>query len=138
MEKSGKRHRRRADHAESVITNTPSTSTAVQTPRSNDDGDTTMHETLDEDMHMTVEEAMGMESDDDLDDTGDEDDGDDGDVTQGQENISQMAMRPPDRPTMRSEDRMDDNEMDVDDAPLIISEMQPPSGLHLPPLSMAE
>jgi hypothetical protein len=74
-----------------------------------------MHEALDEDMHMTVEEAMGMESDDDLEDTDDEDDGVDGDDdAQGQGNTS---MRPPDhRPTMRSEDRVDDNEMEVDDA----------------------
>ena len=129
MEKSGKRHHRRADHAESVITNTPSTSTAVQTPRSHDGGDTTMH--IDEDMNMTVEEAMDMESDDDLEDTGDEDDGLDGDGAQGQGNTS---MRRP----MHSEDRMNDNEMEVDDAPLVISQMKPPPSPRLLPLPMAQ
>jgi len=131
MEKSGKRHHRRAGHAESVITNTPSTSTAVQTPRSHDDGDTTMHEPLDEEMHMTVEEAMGMESDDDSEDTDDENDGVNG--AQGQGNTS---MRSPDhRPTV---DKMDDNEMEVDDVPLIISQMRPPPRPRLLPLPMAQ
>lgn len=121
MEKSGRRHHRRTDHAESVITNTPSTSTAVQTPRSHDDGDTTMHdETVDEDMHMTVEEAMGLESDEDLDvDSGDDDEG--GDDAQGQENTS---MGPPNRLTVQE---MDDDGMDVDDALLIVSPIRPPS-----------
>jgi hypothetical protein len=134
MAKSGKRQHRRADHAESVITNTPSTSTAVQTPRSHDDGD--MPETPDEDMDMTVEEAMDMGSEDDLDDTGDEDDGDDGDDgddAQGQENI---RMRPPDGPPIHSENRMVGNEMEVDDTPLVISQMRPPPSS--PPLPMAQ
>ena len=127
MEKSGKRRHRRVDHAESVITNTPSTSTAVQTPRSHDDGDTTMHETLDEDLGMTVEEAMDMESEDDLDDTSD---GDDGDDAQGQESI---RMHPPDRPPMHPE-----NGMEVDDTPLVISQMRPPSSPRRFPLPMAQ
>lgn len=131
MEKSGKRHHRRRTNpqAESVITDTPSTSTAVQTPRSHDDGDMAMRETPDEDMHMTVEEAMGMEPDEDLDtDTGDDDDGDD---AQGQENVNLMGMGPPPgKTTMRLE-----YGMDVDDVPLIVRPMQPPSK---PPLPMAE
>lgn len=128
MEKSGKRPHRRADHTESVVMNTPSTSTAVQTPSSHDDGDTTVHETLDEDMHMTVEEAMDMGSDDDLDaDTGDEDDEDD---TRGQGNFCPTGSIPSDKPRVLLEDWMD-----VDDVPLVVSPMRPP---HLPPLSMAE
>ena len=130
MEKSGKRHhRRRPDHhhTESVISNTPSTSTAVQTPSPHDDGDKTPHDVLEEDMQMTIEEAMDMESDDESDvDTGGEDEGEDEDEeARVQEKVGLLSMGPPDRSIICLEDRMDNNEMDVD-APPIVRPMELP------------
>jgi len=119
MEKSGKRPRRsRTDHAESLVVNTPSTSTAVHTPRSSDGADMAMNENV-EDMQMTVEEAMGMEPDDDSDeDTDVDDDDEEVDTRQAQalENHDLMDMQPPDSPITPSPLRVDDNnKMDVDE-----------------------
>ena len=56
IEKSGKRSHRHSDR--SNTNNTPSTSTAVGTPRSHDDGGDMLEQ-------MTVEEAMGLDPDED-------------------------------------------------------------------------
>jgi len=77
LEKSGKRRLRHGEHnGNGNISNTPSTSTTVQSPISHDDGDVNMYDTGDTGMHMSVEEAMGMEPDEDGE--GDYDDDEDG------------------------------------------------------------
>lgn len=123
MGKSGKRRHPHEEHnGTGNINNTPSTSTAVQSPNSYDDGDVNMCDTVDADMHMSVEEAMGMDPDEDGEGDTDEDDEDEQEeeLRAAEAHSHSATMK---RQNAKSPIGIDENDsmMDMDEVSLIVT-----------------
>ena len=123
MEKSGKRRHRHGEHnSNGNISNTPSTSTTVQSPISHDDGDANMYDTGDTGIHMSVEEAMGMDPDEDGEGDYDDDENEDGQEEELRVvNLSSAAMTLESAKSPMRIDALANDGMDTDEDFLIVT-----------------